>query len=104
MRGNAPTAPVLPTVSSLTLDYTAEQQLDLSAPSEGGGGSSTSPRSVTPSSRSRPGETSVPCCPSSGPGPTRRKGELYVGVRDLHPPQNLALLFQVVDGTANPSW
>jgi hypothetical protein len=36
----------------------------------------------------------------AGSGPS--EGELYVGVRDLHPPQNLALLFQVVDGTANP--
>ena len=30
------------------------------------------------------------------------EAEFYIGVTDLHPPQNLALLFQVADGTANP--
>lgn len=30
------------------------------------------------------------------------EGELYIGVADLAPPQRLTLLFQVVDGTANP--
>ena len=29
-------------------------------------------------------------------------GELYIGVSGLKPPQNLALLFQVADGTADP--
>lgn len=30
------------------------------------------------------------------------EGELYIGVEALDPPQRLTLLFQVVDGTANP--
>ena len=30
------------------------------------------------------------------------QGELYIGVQDLHPPQRLSLLFQTVDGSANP--
>ena len=30
------------------------------------------------------------------------EGELYIGVTGLKPPQNLALLFQVADGTADP--
>lgn len=30
------------------------------------------------------------------------EAEFYIGVTDLKPPQNLALLFQVADGTANP--
>jgi hypothetical protein len=29
-------------------------------------------------------------------------GELYIGVKDLDPPQRLSMLFQIVDGTANP--
>jgi len=29
-------------------------------------------------------------------------GELYIGVRDLQPPQNLALLLQVAEGTSDP--
>ena len=65
-------------------------------------GSSTSLRSATPSSRSRPGGPACPLLPQFRAGSDPAEGELYVGVRDLHPPQNLALLFQVVDGTANP--
>ena len=30
------------------------------------------------------------------------EAEFYIGISALNPPQNLALLFQVVDGTANP--
>ena len=30
------------------------------------------------------------------------EGELYIGISDLKPPQNLSLLFQVADGTADP--
>ena len=30
------------------------------------------------------------------------EAELYIGVSGLNPPQNLALLFQVIDGTADP--
>jgi hypothetical protein len=33
---------------------------------------------------------------------SQTEAEFYVGVDGLSPPQNLALLFQVVDGTANP--
>lgn len=32
----------------------------------------------------------------------RHEGEFYIGVSDLVPPQNLALLFEVSDGTADP--
>jgi hypothetical protein len=34
--------------------------------------------------------------------PVVHDGELYIGVAGIVPPQNLALLFQVADGTANP--
>src|SRR6266567_1523217 len=30
------------------------------------------------------------------------EGELYIGIRDLRPPQDLALLFQLAEGSANP--
>jgi hypothetical protein len=100
--GSAPPAPVLPTMSSLTVDYTAKQQLELSAPSEAGGRYFH----VAPFGHAEQsllsGGTSVPLLPQFRAGSDPAEGELYVGVRDLHPPQNLALLFQVVDGTANP--
>ncbi|QXE88233.1 baseplate J/gp47 family protein [Geomonas nitrogeniifigens] len=34
--------------------------------------------------------------------PVKHEAEFYIGVTDLKPPQNLALLFQVVDGSADP--
>ncbi|KAF0236159.1 MAG: hypothetical protein FD181_2974 [Prolixibacteraceae bacterium] len=30
------------------------------------------------------------------------EGELYIGIKDLNPPQNLSVLFQVFEGTSNP--
>jgi hypothetical protein len=97
-----PPAPVLPMLASLTLDYTAEQRLDLAAPSEGGGRF----LHVTPFGHAEqtlgPTQSSLPLLPQFRAGSKAAEGELYVGVRGLAPPQNLALLFQVVDGTANP--
>ncbi len=40
-------------------------------------------------------------CQPNGAGGTS-EAELYIGVTGLKPPQNLALLFQVADGTADP--
>ncbi|MFL9912275.1 baseplate J/gp47 family protein [Paraburkholderia sp. RL17-337-BIB-A] len=37
-----------------------------------------------------------------GGAPVASEAELYIGITGLAPPQNLSLLFQVVDGTANP--
>jgi hypothetical protein len=34
--------------------------------------------------------------------PVKHEAEFYVGINDLIPPQNLSLLFQVADGTADP--
>lgn len=34
--------------------------------------------------------------------PVKHQAEFYIGVTDLKPPQNLALLFQVLDGSADP--
>jgi hypothetical protein len=36
------------------------------------------------------------------PETIRHEAEFYIGITDLKPPQNLALLFQIVDGTAHP--
>lgn len=97
-----PQAPVLPMFGSLTLDYTATQEIDLTNPSEGHGRFfHLAPFGQAQQTRS-PGQSSVPLLPQFRAGPDPAEGELYIGVRGLHPPQNLALLFQVVDGTANP--
>lgn len=97
-----PQPPVLPLAGSLTLDYEARQTIDLGAPSEAGGRFFH----VTPfghAERSLTDEqTDLPLLPPFLAGNELAEGELYVGVAGLAPPQNLALLFQVVDGTANP--
>ena len=101
--GTAPTAPVLPLASALLLDYDAEQQLDLTGASDATGRFFH----ITPFGHTEPsGATSVPVVPrfrTTGPvGATDAEAELYLGLADLRPPQQLSLLFQVVDGTANP--
>jgi hypothetical protein len=97
-----PQAPVLPMFGSLTLNYTATQEIDLREPSEGRGRFIH----VAPFGHAEAtfvsGQSSVPLLPLFRAGAHPAEGELYIGVRDLHPPQNLALLFQVVDGTVNP--
>jgi hypothetical protein len=97
-----PVAPVLPTVGAFSLDYKAVQQLKLDAPSEAAGRFFH----IAPFGHAQrslaSGATTVPLLPQFRAGSSPAEGELYVGVRALEPPQNLALLFQVVDGTADP--
>ena len=70
--GDAPKAPVLPTMGSLAVDYTAQQQLNLSAPSEAGGRYlHIAPFGYAEQSLAS-GAASVPCFPSR-PVPARRK-------------------------------
>jgi hypothetical protein len=97
--GTKPTAPILPLISSLTLSYTAEQQIDLDTPSEATGRFFQ----ITPFGHAEQHAANGPLLPSFLAGPNEpSEGELYVGVQGLAPPQNLPLLFQVADGTANP--
>lgn len=96
-----PPPPILPTVDSLSVDYTATHQLALDEPSEGSGRFFH----ITPFGhveRTLAGDAAIPLVPQflTGIGPS--EGELYLGIAALHPPQDLSLLFQVVDGTADP--
>ncbi len=97
-----PTAPVVPVIDALSVDYTAGQRLDLRDPSDGQGRYFH----ITPfghaEQRRGSGGATVPMLPRFRSGSTPSEGELYIGVGELAPPQNLALLFQVVDGTADP--
>jgi len=97
--GNPPKAPVLPQFSSLTLGYEAVQEVALAAASEATGRFFH----VTPFGLAEQHAANGPLLLAflAGPGEDA-VGELYLGVRGLVPPQNLALLFQVADGTANP--
>lgn len=97
--GNPPTAPVLPVFSTLTLGYLAAQVIDLAAPSEATGRFFH----VGPFGHAEQRAANPQLLPRFLAGPNEpAEGELYLGVSGLVPAQNLALLFQVVDGTANP--
>lgn len=91
-----PTAPVVPTIASLIVDYTAHQTIDLGKAAANTSASRGRFFHVGPFGHAE----------LLAPGPLMpqftHEGELFVGVTGLAPPQNLALLFQVVDGTANP--
>lgn len=96
--GNEPTMPVLPVYESLSVSYTAEQQVAK------GGRSDTDGRfyHVTPFGHAEVTPAGVRLLPRFLADADPAEGELYLGVSALQPPQNLALLFQVLDGTANP--
>ena len=83
----------------MTLGYQAVQEFDLSAPSEATGRFFH----VTPFGLAEQQAANGPLLPQflARPGEDAT-GELYLGVQGLAPPQNLTLLFQVADGTANP--
>lgn len=94
-----PVPPVLPVLSPLTLDYDTVQEINLAESSEAGGRFFH----VTPFGHAEQHRGNAPLLPQflarpNGPS----DAELYIGVQGLVPPQNLALLFQAVDGTANP--
>ncbi|MHA6622516.1 baseplate J/gp47 family protein [Pseudonocardia sp. DLS-67] len=98
-RKRVPTAPVVPVARSLTLSYTATQKIALQTSDDPARGRFFH---VTPFGHAEP-RTAAPLVPRFLAGPDEpADGELYIGVRSLAPPQNLALLFQVADGTADP--
>ena len=101
--GTAPTAPVVPNLSSLSIEYLTLDAIDLTQPPSEARGRffQISPfgnaEQLPPS-----GSGGVAILPQFRAGAEAAEGELYIGVAGLVPPQNLALLFQVTDGTANP--
>jgi len=94
-----PAQPVLPVFSSLTIDYQTAQDISPTTSSEAGGRLFH----VTPFGHAEQHAANPPLLPQFLAGPNEpSEGELYLGVQGLLPPQNLALLFQVAEGTANP--
>ena len=112
-----PVAPTGPFISELTVDYTATQTIDLKNADQAGlersrfrflhiapfgyadqTGRTGQPVYLLPQLRHRNElDDKLP----KG-HPVRHEAEFYLGISDLKPPQNLALLFQVADGTADP--
>jgi hypothetical protein len=84
-----PPAPIAPTIDAISLSYNAADE----APAffhvmPFGHQQVASPSSLLPQFQASSSLESL--------------AEFYIGISDLKPPQNLSLLFQVADGTANP--
>lgn len=101
---NRPKQPVVPMWASLSVDYDAEHLIPLDR-----GDGPDRFFHITPFGHARPhpsGGTVPLLHPFLVPKPPvadePAEAELCIGVSDLVPPQQLALLIQVVDGTANP--
>ena len=103
-----PDPPVLPTMRSLALHYEATQTLVLdSAPDAEALRQRGRIFHVTPFGHAEQqpvasGVRTLTLLPRFLTDGAPVQAELYLGIAGLHPPQNLALLVQVVDGTANP--
>ncbi len=84
------TPPVAPTIDALSLTYEAEDR---------------EPQffHVTPFGQNKV-EKPITLFPQFevSPGKEESEAEFYIGITALNPPQNLSLLFQVADGTADP--
>ncbi|MDP2179848.1 baseplate J/gp47 family protein [Methylicorpusculum sp.] len=107
-----PGAPVIgPFAERITMDYTAEQTLSLSGSVAAGNDQQALFFHVGPFGHA----LQNPKLPAVKPvyllpqfvvtreeSPVPSSAEFYIGLTGLQPPQNLALLFQVADGTADP--
>lgn len=116
----APTPPVGPFVAAITLDYDATQELELNSTDEVkfnarlgkffhiapfGYAEQHPYLKLDPVSKklSPKRDSKVYLLPQFKTTPTQEtEAEFYIGIAALLPPQNVSLLFQVVDGTANP--
>ncbi|MBJ6751027.1 baseplate J/gp47 family protein [Geomonas anaerohicana] len=121
--GTKPTPPVGPVVTGLSLDYSANQTVALSSADQGQFQSRTARFfTVAPFGTAEqhghlksalPVDSAIYLLPQMKHAnrddqkipqgqPVKHEAEFYIGVTDLQPPQNLSLLFQVVDGSADP--
>jgi hypothetical protein len=121
-------APYSPTIEEISLNYWSEQDIDLSASvnfdqrqahfyhlhpfghtEEHAFLNNGTPPKLLPQFLQAPtGNDPELCLPSGAQPPAitgvlaQNEAEFYIGVADLKPPQNLALLFQLAEGSANP--
>jgi hypothetical protein len=118
--GNIPLEPYTPTMKSLTLNYTSTHTIDFSAINKNSvvdrieGLFHLTPfgqAEIFPSSNSdnkgeeingKPVVFTDFFLPQFTAQSGIAEGSLYIGIKDLVPPQNLSLLFQVSEGSENP--
>lgn len=94
-RDGEPVRPVLPLWQTPRLSYSSTQEVS---------GSEANGRffHLTPFGHVEQTPKSTSLMPRFTVGDDDAEGELLLGITSLEPPQNLAVLFQVVDGTADP--
>ena len=108
--GTAPIAPTIPMIESLSVHYKATQNIDLSSKDTYANRQARffhlapfGQAEQHPFLNTAKKVFLLPQFDFQGDNAKQEsEAELYVGVTDLKPPQNLALLFQVADGTADP--
>ena len=122
--GSKPLAPAGPFITELTLDYTARQAVDLAAAQKAHFDARQALfLHLTPFGHAEQHPYLKASTPFADPAiyllpqfrhfnrddaklpkgePVKHEAEFYIGLTHLAPPQNLALLFQVVDGSADP--
>ena len=106
------TPPVGPTAGELTMGYSSSQTLALDTASKAAFDARSAqffhlgPFGTAEQHPCLTGGSNVPLLPQFGferdSTPRTSEAELYIGVAGLVPRQDLSLLFQVADGTANP--
>ncbi|MET0573574.1 MAG: hypothetical protein ABWZ79_19295 [Pedobacter agri] len=98
-----PNSPYTPLIHNLSLDYTAEAQIALTASAFSSGNQIHKLFHITPFGqaevRPTPDEGSAYLLPK-----LQNEGELYIGLVDAIAPQNISLLFQVSEGSSNPDY
>lgn len=100
--------PYVPTISKLSINYTAQQviTLDSSSISSFSGRNAMffhiAPFGFAERHPALSGTNTVSLLPQFKHDTIPHEAEFYLGISGLKPPQNLALLFQVAEGTADP--
>lgn len=106
------TAPIIPVISELTMHYSALQEIDLNSnivnehPNRKAQFFHIAPFGQAEQHPTLNSAKEVFLFPQfdfrRDNTNNESEAEFYIGITGLKPPQNLSLLFQVVDGTANP--
>ena len=90
-----PNEPYTPAIETLSLDYVATEKIPVADENAELSDNNTNIFHVGPAGVARLKENRlVPYY--------NDEGELYIGIKDLEPPQNLSVLFQVSEGTSDP--
>lgn len=111
--GDAPTPqPQAPVAVALTMSYTADSILNLKTANAADFAARTgqffhlAPFGTAEQHPALTGGDNVALLPQfsfvRGSTPLNSEAEFYIGISGLAPPQNLSVLFEVADGTANP--